>query len=157
MTTYALVDAQGVVTNIILLEDSAAYETPEGLTLSKETDTPYEIGGTLLSGVYTPPARPAPPPPPVPQSISDRQFFQQLAVIGVITEADALASNAAVIPSPLLAIINAMPVSQQFAAKMLVSGATVFERNHPMTIAIGAAYGMTSEQIDEFFRAAAAL
>ena len=53
--------------------------------------------------------------------------------------------------------INAMPADQQFAAKMLVSGATVFERNHPMTIAIGAAYGMTSDEIDAFFRAAAAL
>jgi hypothetical protein len=97
------------------------------------------------------------PPPAVPDSISDRQFFQQLAIIGIITEDQALASNAAVIPPPLLAIIDAMPSEQQFAAKMLVSGATVFERSHPMTIAIGAAYGMSSDQVDEFFREAAAL
>ncbi len=75
----------------------------------------------------------------VPASISDRQFFQQLAVAGIITEAQALASNAAVIPAPLLAIIEEMPQDQQFAAKMVVSGATVFERNHPITIAIGTA------------------
>jgi hypothetical protein len=98
-----------------------------------------------------------PPPPPVPVSISDRQFFQQLAVAGIITRDQALASNAAVIPAPLLTIIDAMPSDQQFAAKMLVSGATVFERNHPMTVAIGTAYGMTSEQVDAFFQAAAAL
>ncbi|WP_342714455.1 hypothetical protein AAFG22_14865 [Bradyrhizobium sp. B024] len=97
------------------------------------------------------------PPPPVPSSVSDRQFFQQLAVEGIITQDDALASNAAVIPPPLLAIIDAMPESQQFAAKMLVSGATVFQRNHPMTVAIGAAYGWDSAQIDAFFRSAAAL
>jgi hypothetical protein len=40
---------------------------------------------------------------------------------------------------------------------MILSGATVFERNHPMTIAIGEAYGWTSEQVDGFFRTAAAL
>ena len=97
------------------------------------------------------------PPEPVPQTISDRQFFQQLAVAGIITEDQALASNAAVIPAPLLAIIEAMPTEQQFAAKMLVSGATVFERTHPMTEAIGAAYGWTSAQIDAFFRAAGKL
>jgi hypothetical protein len=57
----------------------------------------------------------------------------------------------------LLAIINAMPADQQFAAKMLVSGATVFERSHPMTVAIGTAYGWTSAQIDALFSAAAAL
>lgn len=94
---------------------------------------------------------------PVPQSISDRQFFQQLAVIAVITQDDALKSNAAVIPPPLLAIIDSMPADQQFSAKMLVSGATIFERSHPMTAAIGAAYGWTDEQIDGFFRAAAIL
>lgn len=94
---------------------------------------------------------------PVPQSISDRQFFQQLAIVGIITTDQALASNAAVIPAPLLTIIDAMPADQQFAAKMLVSGATVFERSHPMTIAIGAAYGWSAAQIDDFFRAAATL
>lgn len=98
-----------------------------------------------------------PPPTPVPAQISDRQFFQQLAVQGIITQDQALASNAAVIPQPLLDIISGMPVDQQFAAKMLVGGATLFERNHPMTIAIGTAYGWTSGQVDDFFRAASLL
>lgn len=101
---------------------------------------------------YTPP-----PAPVVPQSISDRQFFQQLAVQGIITEDQALAANAAVIPAPLVALIDAMPADQQFGAKMIVSGATVFERSNSLTIAIGTAYGMSSDQIDAFFRAAAAL
>jgi hypothetical protein len=97
------------------------------------------------------------PATPVPQTISDRQFFQQLANAGIISEAEALASNAAVIPAPLLAIIDQMPADQQFGAKMIVSGATTFFRDNPMTIAIGTAYGMTPEQINEFFRAAASL
>lgn len=98
-----------------------------------------------------------PPPAPVAQEISDRQFFQQLAVIGVISEEEALASNAAVIPAPLLAIIEGLPQEQRFAAKMIVSGATTFQRSHPMTLAIGSAYGWKSGQIDAFFNAAAAL
>jgi hypothetical protein len=97
------------------------------------------------------------PPPPVPVSISDRQLFQQLAVQGIITESDALAANAAVIPPALLTLINAMPSDQQFAAKMLVSGATTFYRDNALTVAIGTAYGMSSSQIDAFFTAAAAL
>lgn len=102
-------------------------------------------------------------PAPVVQSISDRQFYQQLAVLGIISEAEALASNAAVIPAPLLVLIDGdtdhvgLPEGQRFAARMLLGGATVFERNHPMTIAIGAAYGWTGEQIDGFFAAAAQL
>jgi|GraSoiStandDraft_54_1057290.scaffolds.fasta_scaffold5757966_1 hypothetical protein len=40
---------------------------------------------------------------------------------------------------------------------MIVSGATVFERQNPLTISIGTAYGMTSDQIDAFFLAASLL
>ena len=98
-----------------------------------------------------------PPPAAIPQTISDRQFFQQLAVQGVISQDEALASCAAVIPAPLLALIEQLPSDQKFAAKMLVSGATVFERNHPMTIAIGSAYGWGSAEIDAFFVASAGL
>lgn len=93
----------------------------------------------------------------VPQSISDRQFFQQLAVQGVITQDEALQANAAVIPSELMTLINGLPANQQFDAKMKVSGATTFLRSDPLTVAIGTAYGWTSAQIDAFFTAAAAL
>ncbi|WP_454627786.1 hypothetical protein [Bradyrhizobium cenepequi] len=96
-----------------------------------------------------------PPPAPVPVTISDRQFFQQLAIVGIVTEADALAAvRVGAIPAPLQAIVDGLPTEQQFAAMMLVSGATTFERQHPMTSAIGAAYGWSAEQIDDFFRAA---
>jgi hypothetical protein len=40
---------------------------------------------------------------------------------------------------------------------MLLSGATLFQRNHPLTDAIAAAQGMKPDQVDDFFRAAAAL
>lgn len=93
----------------------------------------------------------------VPQSISDRQFFQQLAVQGIITQDEALHANAAVIPSELMTLIDGLPAAQQFDAKMKISGATTFLRNDPLTIAIGAAYGWTGAQIDAFFVAAAAL
>ena len=93
----------------------------------------------------------------MPASISDRQFFQQLAVLSIIGEDEALAACAAVIPAPLVQIIDGLPEDQRFSARMLLSGATVFERNHSMTEAIGTAYGWTSEQVDDFFRAAALL
>ncbi len=94
---------------------------------------------------------------PVPQVISDRQFYQQLAVAAIITEEEALAANAAVIPAALDAMVEVLPEGQRFAARMILSGATQFERGHTLTVAIGSAYGWTDEQIDNFFRAAAQL
>ena len=101
---------------------------------------------------------PEPEPEPVPSEISDRQFFQELANRELITEAeaeDAVASG--VIPASLLALVEGLPAGQQFSARMFLKGATRFERGHPMTKAIGFAYGMTSEEIDDLWRSAFAL
>ncbi|MER9003338.1 hypothetical protein NKI15_06875 [Mesorhizobium sp. M0862] len=96
--------------------------------------------------------------PPVPEVISDRQFFQALAVGGIITQAEALAAvKTGVIPAAMVALIAALPEANRFAAEMLLSGATEFKRAHPLTSAFGAAFGWGESQIDEFWIEAAAL
>jgi len=101
------------------------------------------------------------PPPPVfvPPVISDRQFFQMAAMGGIITQAEALAAvQTGVIPSVLQTVVDGITdPDQKFAATMLLSGATQFERVHPLTEAVGAYLGWTSEQIDQFFIQAAGL
>jgi hypothetical protein len=94
----------------------------------------------------------------VPQTISDRQFFQQLAIAKVISQEEALAAvKTGDIPAALSGFIAALPDAARFNAEMLLSGATLFQRNHPLTDAIAAAQGMKPDQVDDFFRAAAAL
>lgn len=107
-------------------------------------------------------AAPAPPPEPEPvfpaRYISDRQFYQQLAVAEIITQNEALAAvKVGEIPTALSTFLDALSPGDRFAAEMLLSGATVFDRYHPLTIAVGSAQGMSSEQIDQFFIAAAGL
>lgn len=94
----------------------------------------------------------------VPQTISDRQFFQALAAEGIISQEEALSAvRVGEIPPALQTLIAGLPENQQFAATMIISGATVFDRGHPLTAQIGAAYDWTDAQIDAFFRAAAVL
>jgi hypothetical protein len=101
---------------------------------------------------------PAPAPAPVPAEISDRQFFQQLAAQGVITQREALAAvKTGDIPAALQQVIDDLPPGQQFEATMIISGTTTFQRGHLLTIAIGVACGWTADQIDALFRAAAEL
>lgn len=91
-------------------------------------------------------------------SISDRQFFQQLAILKIISQDDALSAvKVGSIPAPLQSIIDGLPQDQKFGAEMIISGATTFNRAHPMTMAMGASYGWSSSQIDDFFKAAAQL
>lgn len=99
-----------------------------------------------------------PMPPPVPSAISDRQFFHILAVDGFITEAEALAAvKTGDPPAAFETFIASLPESERFSARMLLEGATTFERNHPLTNAFGTMYGMTAEQIDDLWRRASAL
>ena len=94
----------------------------------------------------------------VPQTISDRQFFQQLAIAKVISQEEALAAvKTGDIPAALSGFIAALDDASRFNAEMLLSGATVFQRNHPLTNAVAMAQGMTADQVDEFFRQAAKL
>lgn len=118
-----------------------------------------EPGASLEDGVYyIRTVDPATLPPPVPSSISDRQFFQQLAIQGLITEQeaeDAVAPGTA--PASLAALIEFLPEQARHPARMLLKGATVFERQHEMTDTIAWLYGFDSDDVDDLFRAAASL
>jgi hypothetical protein len=61
MAVYALIDAQGVITNRIVLDDPADFPPPSGLSLVAGAEG-YAIGGSIVGGAYTPPAT-APVPP----------------------------------------------------------------------------------------------
>ncbi len=111
----------------------------------------WENAGNVISAYF-------PPAEPVPASISDRQFFHILAIDGLITEDEALtAVKTGDPPAAFEEFIASLPESQRFNARMLVEGATSFERRHPLTDAFGSMYGMTCEQIDDLWRRAATL
>ena len=146
--TYALTAFEGT---ILRKEDNAFIPNDPGNTDYREYLAWLDAGNT--------PEPYVPPPPPIPSIISDRQFFQQAAILGIITQAEALAAvQTGAIPAVLQTIVDGITdPDQKFAATMLLSGATVFERNHPFTEAVGAALGWTSAQVDQFFVAAAQL
>jgi hypothetical protein len=63
MPIYAVIDSAGDVVNRIVLDKPGAWQAPEGHSIIEETDHTFEVGGTLINGVYTPPVQPEPPPP----------------------------------------------------------------------------------------------
>lgn len=110
---------------------------------------------------------PPPPAPTPPAIISDRQFFQQLALMTdpsrtdgstIISQADALAAvRTGTVPPAMQPLISGLPSSAQFAAEMKLSGATQFDIADPVTLAIAQAYGWSSAQLAAFWTEAAAL
>jgi hypothetical protein len=126
--------------------------TEYGMSVENETPVPG-TGVTLVEWMMEAPA------PAVPEEISDRQFFQQLANMQVITKGEALAAvKTGEIPATLQAFIDSFEdAGQKFAAEMTVSGAVTFRRSHPMTNLLAAGMGWTAEQVDALWTAAAAL
>lgn len=95
----------------------------------------------------------------VPDEISRRQFFQQLAKMEIITKSEALAAlTSGSIPTPLQNIIDQLPTDEdKFNAQMLVIGASTFNRTHPLAEIVRQAMQWTIEQKDQFWRDAASL
>ena len=89
----------------------------------------------------------------VPEEISDRQFAMGLAIAGLITQAEALAFvKTGEVPAALQAMIGAIEGDDaRFEAEMLVSGATVFKRSHPLVSMIASQVGWTEQQTDQFW------
>lgn len=101
----------------------------------------------------------ADPVAPVPATVSDRQFAHALKNAGVITHAEAMAFvQTGTIPAALQAMIDAIEDQQRREdTELLLAGATVFERGHPMTEALRVGMGKTAAEVDDLWRAAAAL
>lgn len=95
----------------------------------------------------------------VPTIISDRQFFQALALQGLISEHDALAAvRTGTLPPPMRDFVAGITNPQEhFAVEMVLSGATQFERGHPLVGYLGQVLGWSDAQIDDLWRVGATL
>lgn len=104
------------------------------------------------------PSEPAVPAMPIAHIISDRQMAQALALAHVITEDEALAWAArGDLPARLSTAIASLPSEQRFPARMLLSSATTYERDHPLVPALGAMLGYDAAALDALWVSAAAL
>jgi hypothetical protein len=95
---------------------------------------------------------------PVIQAITNVQFFQQLATVDAITQAEALAAvGRGAIPAALQRVVDASANKRNSLRQICISLARQRQRNHPLTDAIGALPGMAAARVDDLFIAAAAL
>lgn len=137
---------------------AVAITEEAGAVAMSEIDTPEAWAALLSSGKEI--ASYAEPPALTPDEISDRQFAQCLAARGIISEQEAENwVGPGIVPAPMLALVDKLPQTERFAARMLLRGATRFQRKHPIVEQIGSLSlpPWTPDDLDTFWREAAAL
>lgn len=152
---YALISG-GVVRNVCLWNGDVHTWRPEPEYTAIQAPDNVAIGWTYDGTTW---GEPVPVPPPVPETISDRQFFQALANLGIITEAEAIAAVATgTLPALLDGLVEAIPdPAARFDARMKLCGAVEFSRSQPLVAALGSSFGWSPDQIDDLWRAAGSL
>jgi hypothetical protein len=155
MANFVFVDETGLIVNRVVADDSADCFPPEGSVAVAETneERPMTIGGTLIDGIYAPPLH----------CHRYQKYYRNRYRIDSFSKSFPSKAGSQMkkrwlqsrraqsrLRFRLLSIVSRLRTSS-------MSGATVFERNHPPTIAIGEAQEISSAQIDDFFGAACAL
>lgn len=140
--------ATQVVENITIWDDNS--NAPDGfdVVLLNEEDF-VDIGATYENGVFVLPASPS---APVPQSISFAQLLIGLVTEEWITVEEGEGWLVGTLPTPVVILIDTLPVEQRFAAKARAITPSVVLRNDPLVVALGAAQNKTPEEIDMFFQ-----
>lgn len=95
-------------------------------------------------------------PAPV-EDISPTQLFLAAAAAGIITQAEAEAAASGAMPDLFADAVAGLPSAEAFAARVRFARMQVVERANPLIAILQAETGMTSEQVDDFFRAAKTL
>jgi hypothetical protein len=130
---YAILDANSVVINIAVADES--WEPSEGLT-KREAGDGCEIGGRWTGSGWEP--KPI-PPAPVPASITPLQARRAVRAAG------------------LLDAVNAWIATQPDDAQEAWEYCIEVRRDSPLIAGAQEGLGLTSEQVDDLFRAGAAL
>lgn len=157
---YIAVDGGGVVFSMTDDIEQSQIEGADIIGIDDDFGFTFGPGGTVYGKIWNGNAIIEPPVTElVPDEISRRQFFQYLAVLGIISRQEALAAlQSGAIPAPLQAIIDQLPTEDdQFEAQMFIIGAQNFNRLHPLSDTVRIALGWTVEQKDDFWREASKL
>lgn len=142
---FIVVDTSGRIVNRVTIDSNLTWEPPEGLSAFIDTYG-MAIGGTYISGTYTPPDA---PPATIPTR-TKRQINAALILSGLTTDPEAWMDGIlANIPDP---VARALAFNDR-------RNAPYYDRSNPLfnDPALLALAGLTVEQVDAMWAAAGEL
>jgi len=89
--------------------------------------------------------------------ITMRQFYQQAAIAGYISNDEALAAITGTIPDNIAAMLADLPADEAFDDKMLLKSGDIIAYDNPLVDQIGQIWGIDKDGEKEFFENAGKL
>lgn len=136
---YVLIDNNGLIVNRILLDSLENYDVPEGFSITEEGVNKYDISGTFINSVYTPPTYEEVPSVSGSVTVTPRQARLVLLNAGLLDQVESAVDQAG----------GSTRIAWEYA--------TEINRNDPLIQSIGQSLGLTEQQIDDLFTQAATL
>ena len=88
-----------------------------------------------------------------PTEISRRQLFLGLLKVGLINSQEAIAAaQTGAVPASVQTVFNTLPANDQVTAIIAWASAHMIYRYDPFLILLATSQGLTSDQIDQYFR-----
>lgn len=146
----------GVVTNIILVDQNDIPDWCADWPTISEIDVDAVIGSTYSNGVFTPPSIQPTPEELAAMRARMKITFPQM-IFGLVSEQ--WITNAEgndwvvdrILPAPVESLISALPADQQLLARARALQPSDVSRVDPFVESLGAAQGKTPEELDIFF------
>lgn len=155
MRTFCLVK-DGIAVNRANFPDEGLPEDWPDAASWVESET-AQIGWRYENGGFIEP-EPAPLGVPVPVSVTRRQLILGLAAMRIITDEEGLAAaQIGTVPAAIEGYFATLPDGEAYAARITWATMTEARRDHPLIAALAVTLGLSSEQIDDAFRAWAAV
>ena len=129
------------------LETAGLYRVTTDPVPSGQTATGWELQDRGGKPVLVPITIPT-PPPPMPTQITNRQYYQQLAIMGPITQQEAADAVVGTPPPTILGYISSLPQAQQFDAEMFFKGGTIYDRHAALLTGLATYMGWSNSFMD---------
>jgi len=126
----------GLVDNMVLWDGVTEWTPPEGVTMVSNPPAGVGIGWAYSGGTFT---APTPPPAPVPAEVPQWQARRALHAAGLLTAVEAAVAASS----------EDVKITWEYAPNI--------RRDSPMIAALAPVLGLTDAQLDDLFRAAAAI
>ena len=151
-------NAEHTMIDCMVLFDSIGTEIPFGASPDDVEEHGREIFARAAAGEFGPVAEHVPRPPKVPEAVSTRQFYQQLALDGEISLEEAIAAvKTGALPSRFRSLVDSLNGPEKINTVFAVVGSEEVNRKDPAITRIVAELGWSTEKFNRLFTEAAKL